>query len=99
MSETNGCPNRCFLDRRDATSLLLRAIGPEPFICPSNPIPQRNRRLPAESAKLGRVPGEFTVEPDHVTDQFRQLANRNVLAATEVDDLWRVIFLENQNTR
>src|SRR5258705_1577528 len=108
MSETNGCRNRCSLDRRDATSLLLRVIGPEPFICPSNPFPQRDRRLPAESAKLGhvqkssrrairlcRVPGEFTIEPDHVTDQFRQLANQNVLAATEVDDLWRVIFLEN----
>src|SRR5437879_12222908 len=95
--------------RRIRTSAMRRlpAIYTEPFVRSRDPLSQWNCWLPAEVAKLRdiqklsrrairlrRVPGEITMKTDHIANQLRQFANRNVLAAADIDDLWRVIFLQ-----
>src|SRR6266513_1243591 len=92
---------------RTSCNSRLHAIRTKPFVRSRNPIPQWNRWLPAEVAKprdiqklsrravrLRCVAGQITIETDHIADQLRQFANRNVLAAADIDDLWRVIFLQ-----
>src|ERR1700682_6534898 len=56
----------------------------EPFVGTRNPIAQRDRRRPAKlsqlgniqkfagrAVRLGRIPREFTVKTNHLTDQLR----------------------------
>src|SRR6266496_1487357 len=88
-------------------SVSLDAVRAKPLICPRNTVPQRDCRLPAKGAKLAhvqkfsgrairlaRVPGELTIEADHLADQFRQLAYRNIFAETDIHDVRRVVFFQ-----
>src|SRR6478736_7253717 len=92
-------------------NLLLQPVSEEPFVSLGDAFSQRDRMPPAERANSGHVqklarravrlrlvPNEFAVETNHVADQLGQLANGHVFAATDVDDFWRIVFLEQQKT-
>src|SRR6478736_6826816 len=92
-------------------NLLLQPVSEEPFVSLGDAFSQRDRMPPAERANSGHVqklarravrlrlvPNEFAVETNHVADQLGQLANGHVFAAADVDDFWRIVFLEQQDT-
>src|SRR5437867_13423391 len=83
----------------------------EPVVSAGDAVSKRNRRAPAERAQFGNiekfswravrfgfVPTQFAAETDHVANQLRQFANRNVFAVTDVDDVGRIIFFEKVKT-
>ena len=84
----------------------------KPIVGPRNAVAQRNLRPPVHRAelrhieqlarcavRLGRVKRQLAFEPDDIADQLRQLADRNIFAASDVHDLRRIMVLEQEHTR
>ena len=79
--------------RRSARSLRASGIvGRQPRLCSL----ETSRSLRGVPSGLRRVPGEFALESDDVANQFGQFADGDVFAATDIDDLGRVVFLEQE---
>src|SRR5579862_2446942 len=77
-----------------------------------NPLAQGNPRRPAErldlvhreqfsrsAVRLGRIEGQLSFVADYLAEQFRQLADRHVFAAADVDDLGRIVSLQQEPAR
>ena len=47
---------------------------------------------------LASVPGQLAAKSDYVADQLCQLADRQISAGTDVDDLGAVVILEQEKT-
>ena len=45
---------------------------------------------------LGCIPDQVTLKSYYLADQFRQFANGNIFAATDINDLCAIIFLEQE---
>ena len=64
---------------------------------PSAWIFETSSNLRGVPSGLVGVPGEFALESDHVADQLRQLADGDILAAPDINDLGAVIFFEEES--
>src|SRR5712691_5937345 len=67
-------------------------------MAPAERVHLRNvEQLTRRTVRLRRVPGEFATKSDNLANQLRQLPNRDILAAPDVDDLGAVVSFEEEN--
>ena len=89
---------------------VLRAVLQKPFVGPFDSFAQPDGMPPTQIVQFrdvekfprcpvgfGRVPGQLALESNDLANQFRQFADGDVFAATHVDDLSAVIFLEQED--
>ncbi len=87
----------------------LRRVREIPVVGRADAVRERRLRVPAERAQLAdveqlarravglaAVEDERAAEADDLGDQLRELGDRDVLAAADVDDLGRVVALHEE---